>query len=239
MKSGSFKQVLSYANRITLTGCSILLIGESGTGKSFLAKYIHDNSQRKTKPFCETNCSVLNGSLLESELFGHERADSKKIGVIEAITGGTLHLKDIEDMSLRTQEKLLKALQEGEIYRIGSGKPIKVDIRLIASTNCDLAKEVMQGNFLESLYHHINPFTLELPPLKDRLEDLRDLIDEFNTQNKDFDIEALKCLMAYSWPGNIRELKNVIIRASILSSNNMITKEDLPEEVLNARFKTI
>ena len=251
-KSEVMKQLMKMVDRVAPSNVTVLILGESGTGKELIARAIHDRSQRRNKPFVAINCGALRETLLESELFGHEKgaftgAYAKKIGLAEAATGGTLFLDEIGELSPGIQAKLLRFIQEGEIYRVGGKDPIKVDIRLISATNRELDSEVLKGNFREDLYYRINTITLNAPPLRRRKEDIALLVDHFLAtgssrvlnRGRQMSEEALKILMKYDWPGNIRELQNVCERLQILADGHTIMPGDLPENILNPEMKIV
>ncbi|MBX2987419.1 MAG: sigma-54-dependent Fis family transcriptional regulator [Bdellovibrionaceae bacterium] len=238
--------LMKMIDRVAPSNANILIMGESGTGKELLARAAHERSNRKNKPFVAINCGALRETLLESELFGHEKgsftgAYNKKIGLAEAANGGTLFLDEIGELAPGIQSKLLRFLQEGEIYRVGGKDPIKVDIRLISATNRELDQEVVRGNFREDLFYRINTIVVSAPPLRRRKEDIPVLITHFlNNSNHAYlnrgrtvSEEAMKALMKYEWPGNIRELQNVCERLQILSEGHQIMINDLPEHVRN------
>ena len=245
-KSDLMKQVMRMVDRVAPSNASVLVLGESGTGKELLAHSIHMKSQRRDKPFVAINCGALRETLLESELFGHEKgaftgAYTRKIGLAETASGGTLFLDEIGELSPGMQAKLLRFIQEGEIYRVGGKEPIKVDIRLISATNKELDAEVMKGGFREDLYYRINTITIHSPPLRRRKEDISMLIDHFLGQNtsrvlnrgRAMSEEAMNILMKYDWPGNIRELQNLCERLQILADGEIIQASDLPESILS------
>lgn len=245
-KSDVMIQLMKMIDRVASSNANILVLGESGTGKELIANAIHDRSQRRGRPFVAINCGALRESLLESELFGHEKgsftgAFQKKIGLAEAANGGTLFLDEIGELSPAIQAKLLRFIQEGEIYRVGGKDPIQVDIRLICATNRDLEKEVQIGNFREDLYYRINTIVASVPPLRRRKEDIPALINHFLSSNdhgfvnrgRQMDEEAMKIMMNYDWPGNIRELQNACERLQILSEGHIIMVNDLPENIRN------
>ena len=250
-KSDLMKQVMKMVDRVASSNASVLILGESGTGKELLARSIHSKSQKCNKPFIAINCGALRESLLESELFGHEKgaftgAYSKKIGLVEMAHGGTLFLDEIGELSLGMQAKLLRFIQEGEIYRVGGKEPIKINVRLISATNRELDVEVMKKNFREDLYYRINTITLHSPPLRRRKEDIPLLVNYFLSKNNSQIIntgrkmsdEAMNVLLKYDWPGNIRELQNICQRLQILADNELITINDLPEDIVNPENKT-
>jgi DNA-binding NtrC family response regulator len=221
---------------------SVLICGETGTGKELIAKSLHYTSIRKDKPLITVNCAAIPRGLIESELFGYERgaftgAVSRRIGKIEESSGGTLFLDEIGELELSLQSKLLRVLQENEIERLGSNKKIKVNLRLICSTNRDLKKAVESGNFREDLFYRINVIQINLPPLRERVADIPLLVSEFikefcSREKKILSVsgEVMKIFQNFQWPGNIRQLKNVIERAVVLSKADMITLNELPEE---------
>jgi transcriptional regulator with PAS, ATPase and Fis domain len=246
-KSEVMRQVISMVERVAPSNASILILGESGTGKELVATAIHERSQRRNKPFVAINCGALRESLLESELFGHEKgaftgAYNRKIGLAEVANGGTLFLDEIGELSPAIQAKLLRFIQEGEIYRVGGKDPIKVDIRLISATNRELDAEVVKGNFREDLFYRINTIMIHAPPLRRRKEDIQMLVEHFLTKNatsmmltrgRQMSEEAMALVLKYDWPGNIRELQNVCERLQILSDGHMIMPGDLPEHIRN------
>lgn len=220
---------------------TILIIGESGTGKELIANAIHKNSPRADKPFIKVNCAALPENLLESELFGHEKgaftgAASRRMGRFELANSGTIFLDEIGDMSPATQAKILRVIQEGEFERLGGEKTVKVDVRSIAATNKDLKEQVHLGNFRKDLYFRLSVVPVNIPPLKDRKEDIPLLAEHFVKQYseknqrliKGFSPMAMDLLMRYSWPGNVRELENCVERAVIMCREQFITPEELP-----------
>lgn len=230
--------------KIALSQASVLISGESGTGKELIARAIHYNSRRAKGPFIKVNCAALPESLLESELFGHEKgaftgAQTLRQGLFERANEGTLLLDEIGEMPLVLQAKLLRILQEREFERIGGHQTIKVDIRIIAATNRDLQAMVKEGTFREDLFYRLNVIHLILPPLRDRREDISLLanhfLQKFSSENQrdiiDIDPMAMSLLTTWSWPGNIRELSNVIERAVVMNSGPIIFSEDLPPQI--------
>ena len=217
-------------------------MGESGTGKELVAASIHDNSVRGDKPFIKLNCAAIPEDLLESELFGHEKgaftgAVNFKPGKFDMASGGTIFLDEIGDMPHNLQGKILRILQEQEFYRVGGNRTIKVDVRIIASTNKNLEKMVREGTFREDLFYRLNVFTLHLPPLRERKEDIPLLVDYLlQSAPKKVAISsmALQMLVAFSWPGNIRELKNIIESASVIAENGTIEPIHLPAKIVGA-----
>jgi Response regulator containing CheY-like receiver, AAA-type ATPase, and DNA-binding domains len=238
--------LMKMIDRVAPSGANILVLGESGTGKELIARSIHERSGRKNKPFIAINCGALRETLLESELFGHEKgsftgAYNRKIGLAEAANGGTLFLDEIGELDPAIQAKLLRFIQEGEMYRVGGKDPIKVDIRLICATNRELDQEVQKGAFREDLFYRINTIVVSAPPLRRRKEDIPVLVNHFlnNSQHaylnrgRTVSEDAMKLLIAYEWPGNIRELQNVCERLQILSEGHMIMLNDVPENIRN------
>ena len=241
-RSPSILNTLSMVDNIAPTTATVLIQGESGTGKELIARRLHFKSNRSDMPYVTVNCGALQESLLESELFGHEKgsftgAVVQKIGLCETADGGTLFLDEIGEMSLGIQAKLLRFLQEGEFYRIGGKKPIRVNVRVISATNKELEHEVKENRFREDLFYRLNTIMLRMPPLRKRKEDIPALIDYFlkksrfggsSQQIKWIDPRVIDVLTHYSWPGNIRELQNTIERLKILAENQEIRLEDIP-----------
>lgn len=240
-QSASMQEVFRLVERVLDNDVTVLITGESGTGKELVATAIHNNSLRKAKPLISVNTVAIPETLLESEMFGHERgaftgAVVQKIGKIEAANAGTLFLDEIGDMSLPLQAKLLRVLQEREIERVGSTKTIKVDIRVIAATNRDLGKMVEKNEFREDLYYRLNVLPVHLPPLRKRRDDIPILIDHFIQEYGpklkrnigSVSEQALQKFLNYSWPGNIRELENTVQRAMLMAKGTTIQVEDLP-----------
>jgi len=251
-KSEIMRQLMRMVEKVAPSGATVLIMGESGTGKELVAQQIHQKSKRRDKPFVAINCGALRETLLESELFGHERgsftgAYARKIGLAEVANGGTLFLDEIGELSPGIQSKLLRFLQEGEIYRVGGKDPIKVDIRLVSATNRELEKEVGRGNFREDLFYRINTIMLQTPPLRRRKDDIQMLVEHFLSQGQNAILgrgrqmseEAMKVVMKYDWPGNIRELQNTCERLQILSEGHTIMPNDLPEHIRNPEYKAI
>jgi two-component system response regulator HydG len=238
--SGALDQVLSVVRKVARSNTTVLVRGETGTGKELIAGAIHHNSHRAARNFIKVNCAALQENLLESELFGHEKgaftgADKQRIGRFEQADGGTLFLDEIGDMSANTQAKILRVLQEHEFERLGGTRTIKVDVRLIAATNRDLTSMVEASAFREDLYYRLNVVTIEMPPLRERKEDVAALANffirrfsgELKKKIDGLESEALKLLMRYHWPGNIRELENAIERAMLLAEGPQIAVGDL------------
>ena len=241
-ESLAMRGLLSLIKKVSPTDSTVLILGESGTGKELVANSIHDNSQREDKPFIKLNCAAIPAELLESELFGHEKgaftgATSFKPGKFDMANSGTIFLDEIGDMPYNLQGKILRVLQEQEFYRVGGSRTTKVDVRIIASTNKNLEKMVKEGTFREDLFYRLNVFTLHLPPLRERKEDIPLLVD-YLLQNGPKKIiissMALQMLLAFSWPGNIRELKNTIESASVITENGTIEAAHLPAKIAGA-----
>jgi len=235
---GVFTQII----KVAPTDSTVLILGESGTGKELVAAGIYEHSLRKGKPFIKINCVAIPESLLESELFGYEKgaftgATSQKIGKFEQADGGMIFLDEIGDMPLTTQAKLLRVLQEKEFERLGGNRTIKVDVRFIIATNKNLPEMVKLGQFREDLYYRINVFSIDLPPLRERREDIPYLIDHFLIQSPkkvQVSTQSLQILMGYLWPGNVRELQNTIERAAVLTETGIIEPSNLPANITGA-----
>jgi len=245
----AFIGISSYVNElkenlkiISQTNSTVLITGETGTGKELIANLIHYNSPRKDKPLVKVSCGILSKEVIESELFGHEKgaftgADKTRIGRFEKADQGTIYLDDIDDVPLETQIKLLRVLQEQEIERVGSSEPIKIDVRVIASTKADLSKLVKEGKFREDLFYRLNVIPINLKPLRERKEDIIPLFNYFLnlfSNQKKFEVEekVYEILTNYYWPGNVRELKNIVERLSILCYDCKITVNRLPSELI-------
>lgn len=233
--SEAMRRTLAMADQIAPSDASVLITGESGTGKEVIARHIHRKSSRASKPFIAVNCAAIPANLMESELFGHEKgaftgALNRRIGKFEEANNGTLLLDEISEMELSLQSKLLRAIQEREIDRVGGAKPVKVNIRILATSNRDLEAEVKKGTFREDLYYRLNVINLALPKLADRLDDIPPLaeyfIEKYSKANgvppRPLSPEALAKLRSYNWPGNVRELENIIHRSVLLASGNQI-----------------
>lgn len=238
-ESAEIEKVRSIIEKVAPTEARVMITGANGTGKEVVAHLIHENSSRAKKVMVEVNCAAIPSELIESELFGHTKgsftsAIKDRAGKFEQADGGTLFLDEIGDMSLSAQAKVLRALQENEITRVGSDKPIKVNVRVLAATNKDLKKEIAEGRFREDLYHRLNVIPIHVPALDDRKDDIPLLINHFLEQicheqgwkTKSFSAEAMTALQQRSWPGNIRELRNVVERLIILSGD-VITEQDV------------
>ncbi|MFH0986321.1 MAG: sigma-54 dependent transcriptional regulator [Candidatus Omnitrophota bacterium] len=243
-QSQKMNELLKTVDKIAASNASVLIEGESGTGKELIARRIHELSSRKQHPFIAVHCAALTDTLLASELFGHEKgsftgATDRKKGRFERAHLGSLFLDEIGEITKDTQVKLLRVLQEGEFERVGGTKSIKVDVRLIAATNKTLLDEVQQQRFREDLYYRINVIYLKVPPLRERKEDIAPLVNAFIRQYAELNAKkirgieknALEALEQYNWPGNIRELKNIVERMIVLSSSDMLTLDQVPEDI--------
>ncbi|HEX7318846.1 MAG TPA: sigma-54 dependent transcriptional regulator [bacterium] len=243
-ESPAMKQVLGLIPRIAKSDSAVLILGESGTGKELIARLVHEASIRKSTRFIPISCAALPETLIESELFGYERgaftgAEKRKIGKFELANHGTLFLDEIGDLPMMVQVKLLRVLQEFTFERLGSNAAVKVDVRMISATNQDLKKKIQAGTFREDLLYRLNVLTIEIPPLRERREDIKPLTDFFikrftersHKQLKRISKEALNKLLRYEWPGNVRELENVIERAMVLCRGDLIESGDLPLKI--------
>jgi len=241
-KSRKMNNVMKLVEDVAQTCSTVIIYGETGTGKELIARAIHDVSPRSNDPLINLNCAAIPEDLIESELFGHEKgsftgAHQRRIGMFELAQGGTLFLDEIGELSFKTQTKLLRVLQEQELRRIGSRTPISLDVRIIAATNRDLARSVKEASFRSDLYYRLNVFPITLPPLRERKEDISELMSFFlkkynkATNQPIFSEEVKDLFYSYSWPGNIRELENVIERLCIISKGGHIVKSDLPMEL--------
>ena len=242
--SNAITKIKETIEKVAPTDARVLITGENGVGKELVARWLHEKSSRNTGPMVEVNCAAIPGELIESELFGHEKgsftsAIKQRIGKFEQASGGTLFLDEIGDMSLSAQAKVLRALQEGKITRVGADKDINVDVRVVAATNKDLLKEVEEKKFRLDLYHRLGVIIVHVPSLNERREDVPFLVDyyiekiadEYGQSKKIVDKDAMELLTGYNWTGNIRELRNVVERLIILSGKN-ITQEDVANYVL-------
>lgn len=238
--SPNLQKVLDIAAKAARTDVSVMIMGESGVGKELFANFIHKNSKRKNEPFMAINMAAIPENLLESELYGYEKgaftdATSTKKGLFELANGGTLFLDEIGEMPINLQPKLLRALQEREIVRVGASKPIKIDVRIVCATNANLQDKIKNGEFREDLFYRLNTVPLLVPPLRERRDEilsialfaLKKACDEYSLGEKSFDEEALNELKNYDYPGNIRELISIVERAAILSDGLEISKDDL------------
>ena len=242
--SGAIQDILRLVGRVASTTATVLIWGETGTGKELIARAIHQNSSRKDKPMVKLNCAGIPEGLLESELFGFEKgaftgAVERKFGKFELADQGTIFLDEIGDMNPGAQAKILRILQEMEFERLGGIKPIKIDVRVIAATNRDLTEAVKQGIFREDLFHRLNLFSIRMPALRQRVEDIPILAEHFlkeaNTRFersiRSISAEAMSCLMKYEWPGNVRELKNTIERSVLITDGDVLTSKFLPSHI--------
>ncbi len=242
-RSPAMRKVLATIERIADASASVVIIGESGTGKELVARTIHQLSSRRANPYVGVNCAAMPETLMESELFGHERgaftgADRRREGCFEAANSGTLLLDEITEMKVELQAKLLRVLEEQRVRRLGGNAEVPLDVRVLAASNRDVAQAVREGKLREDLYYRLNVFTIELPPLRERGDDLAVLVQNFvqhyaarnNRGIVGIDDEALSALQAHPWPGNVRQLRNVIERASVISQGRVIRRLDLPQE---------
>ena len=250
-KAESMQEVFKAIGKISKTNITVLIRGESGTGKELIAQSVHANSSRSSEPFIAINVAAIPHELLESELFGHEKgsftgAQSQRIGRFEQALGGTLFLDEIGDMHPELQTRLLRVLSSHEFYRVGGQKPIKSDVRIIAATNQNIEDLIKTGQFREDLYHRLNVFRIELPPLRKRKGDIPALVeyflkksaDEVKSERKDIEENAMDILNEYNWPGNIRQLENTCRYITVMAPSTSITIDDLPDEVKNIEMIT-
>ena len=239
-RSKSIQNIQEIIDKVGPLDTRVLITGDNGTGKELVARALHNKSSRKDKPFIEVNCAAIPNELIESELFGHEKgsftgASQQRIGKFELANKGTIFLDEIGDMSLQAQAKVLRAIEDNKIERVGSGKKIEIDVRILSATNKDLKAEIEKGNFREDLYHRLNVIPIHIPPLKDRTEDIPILVEHFSkditSKHKKlpvkFDDDALKLLQNQQWSGNVRELRNMIERIIIIIDKRQITKKDI------------
>ena len=239
------KEVYRIVTKIAATSSSVLIYGESGTGKELVARAIHDRSPRTARPFMAINCAAIPETLIESELFGHEKgsftgASTREIGILEAANGGTVLLDEIGEMNVSMQAKLLRAIQEKEIRRVGGKVNLPLDVRILSATNRDLEQEIRKGTFREDLYYRLNVIRINLPPLRERGSDISTLANFFLARYRDasgiavegISKPALKLLMNYTWPGNVRQLESVIERAVLMAEGTIIQPDDLPSEIV-------
>ena len=251
-KSERMKRILTVIEGMKDSDCSVFLTGESGVGKSLVAKIIRFSSNRKNMPFLSINCATLTEELLSSELFGHEKgaftgAVMTKQGLVEIADTGTLFLDEISELSPNLQAKLLKVVEEGEFYRVGGTKPLKVDVRFIAATNQDVKRLISENRFREDLYYRLNVMEINISPLRDRIDDIKPLSSFFLQKHlpksgkkiTGFTKEAMDILLNYSFPGNVRELENIIERAIILEKSSMITHESIPSSIRLLQIETL
>jgi len=249
--SDALMQIQNTIARVAKSDARVLITGENGTGKELAAREIHNKSERSNKPFIEVNCAAIPNELIESELFGHEKgsftgANQQRIGKFEAANKGTLFLDEIGDMSLQAQAKVLRAIEDGKIERVGGNKKIDVDVRIVSATNKNLEKEIEEGNFREDLFHRLNVIPLTIPPLRERKDDIIELAHHFSSiicaKNKftqvTFNKDALELLKSNNWSGNIRELKNIIERIIIMVPKDNISASDIIHLLPNSKSKT-
>ncbi len=247
-KSPKVQKAVEIMKKVIISPVTVLISGESGTGKELVARAIHYNSPRRTKPFTALNCSAIPENLFESELFGYEPgaftgAATRKDGLFDISDGGTIFLDEIGDLPLSIQSKLLRILQDKEVRRIGGKEAHKIDVRIITATNKDLEKELERGNFREDLYFRLKVFTIEMPALRERSEDIPELAEffikkynqEFGRRIKTIEPAAVKALIEYAWPGNIRELESVIERAVLMSESGVISAADIQNELVSGK----
>ena len=238
--SANLDKTLNIAKKAAQTDVSVMIMGESGVGKELFSRYIHENSKRKDSALMAINMAAIPENLLESELYGYEKgaftdATTTKKGLFELANGGTLFLDEIGEMPLNLQPKLLRAIQEREIVRVGASKPIKIDVRIVSATNANLEQKVANGEFREDLFYRLNTVPLKIPPLRERKDEIVDIANatlkrvcvEYELGQKEFSQEAIDELLSYDYPGNIRELISIVERAAILSEGSSISKEDL------------
>jgi DNA-binding NtrC family response regulator len=241
------KEVFRVIAKVAPSNSTVLIVGESGTGKELIARAIHEGSPRRDKPFMAINCAAIPETLIESELFGHEKgsftgANAREIGIFEAANGGTVFLDEIGEMNVAMQAKLLRAIQEKEIRRVGGKVNIGLDVRLVSATNKELEQEIKKGSFREDLFYRLNVIRVNLPPLRERGSDIKTLAEFFlEKYGKAAGItldgiskQALKLLMNYNWPGNVRQLESVIERSILMAESNYIEPEDLPNEITSS-----
>ena len=245
---GSMQNVFRVVHKVAASSTTVVIYGESGTGKELVARALHHQSERRERPFYAVNIAALPESILEAELFGYEKgaftgAEARKIGLFEQASGSTLFLDEVGDLKRDLQVKLLRTLQEREILRVGGTERVKVDVRIIAATNQDLERAVREGRFREDLYYRLNVIAITLPPLRERRTDIPLLLEHFLVKYSEGRVakpvseDALKMLMAYDWPGNVRQLESVVERAVLLSEGETIVVDDLPAAV-RARINT-
>lgn len=242
-RSAAMQEIYRVLARLMQTDLTLMITGESGTGKELVARALHDYGKRRNGPFVAINMAAIPRDLIESELFGHEKgaftgAQNRSTGRFEQAEGGTLFLDEIGDMPMDAQTRLLRVLQQGEYTTVGGRTPIRTDVRIVAATNKDLKQSINQGLFREDLYYRLNVVPLRLPPLRDRAEDIPDLVRHFIQQGekeglegKRFETEALEVMKAYAWPGNVRELENLIRRLMALYPQEVITREIIEQEL--------
>ncbi len=248
--SDALAQIQKTISRVALSDARVLITGENGTGKELAAREVHNQSERKDKPFIEVNCAAIPNELIESELFGHEKgsftgANQQRIGKFEAANKGTLFLDEIGDMSMQAQAKVLRAIEDGKIERVGGNKKISVDVRIVSATNKNLEQEIEDGNFREDLFHRLNVIPLTIPPLRERKNDIEELVKHFSSiiceKNKfpkvKFEKSAIELLKSNNWSGNIRELKNIVERIIIMVPKDIISVSDIEHLLPNSKIK--
>ncbi len=251
-RSALMQEVFKKVEQVAQRDATVLITGESGTGKELIARRIHELSPRKNGPFIAINCAAIPETLIESELFGHEKgafthAVERRLGHCELADGGTLFLDEIGELGLQVQVKMLRFLQEQEFYRVGRSKPVRVNVRIITATNKVLEDMVGQGSFRQDLFYRINVINIGMPPLRDRFEDIGSLCDYFVKKLKpvygarelSFADDAMRALVTYAWPGNVRELENVIESLMALSVNDVVSEDDLPRKVLSRESRSV
>lgn len=244
-ESAQMKELFRIVERVAPTDKAALILGESGTGKELIARAIQEQSARADRPFVTINCASLSETLVESELFGHEKgsftgASDKKYGLFEVADGGTLFVDEIGELPLALQPKLLRVLEDGSLRRVGSHQERRVNVRVIAATNRDLKEEVAAGRFREDLYYRINVMTLHLPPLRERQGDVKLLVQHVLGEEWDLEPEAESALLNYDWPGNVRQFINALDRAMVMAEDHLISIDDLPSELngISTEFKS-
>lgn len=251
-RSRAISEVITVVKKVAASPVTVLILGESGTGKELVARAIHYNSPRSGKPFTAINCAAIPETLLESELFGYEPgaftgATTRKVGLFEASNGGTIFLDEIGDLPALTQSKMLRVLQEREVRRLGGRESIKVDVRVITATNKDLEEEMEKGRFREDLFYRLKVVTIQLPPLRERREDIPELAGyflerynrEFGKRIRKIDESAIRALQEYHWPGNIRQLESVIEKAVLMCDKDVITTGDIAGELVSPKRRSV
>jgi DNA-binding NtrC family response regulator len=242
--SEAMTKLLAQVEKVAASDATILITGESGSGKEIIARALHHHSRRASQPWVDVNCAALPENLIESELFGHEKgafssADSAKPGLFELAHRGTLFLDEIGDLDLRMQVKLLRVLDGSTYYRVGGIRKISVDVRVVTATNQDLKSAVAAGRFRADLYHRLSQIALSIPPLRERRADILPLAEHYLGRHRPdlrFSPSAIQRLSAYSWPGNVRELRNIVLRAAVLAQGDEIGLDDLPDEFRQSSF---
>src|SRR5579872_744327 len=245
--SQPMQNLMQLVIRVAQTNATVLITGESGSGKELVARAVHHYSLRCTKPWVDLNCGALPEHLIESELFGYEKgafsgADSMKPGLFEAASTGTLFLDEIGELDIKTQVKLLRVLDGVPYYRLGGTRKVTVDVRVVAATNVNLEDAIQAGRFRADLYHRLSPIQIRVPPLRERVEDIGPLAGFFLEQHdprRRFTPEAVEILSRYSWPGNVRELRNVVTRAAVYSSGEEIGSSDIPPEIAGKQMREV